>query len=118
MRATRHKFEIRRNRARLKISRVSDRVRLSVFKSGRHIYAQVIDDTKSIVIAAASTLEEGIKQIKKSNCNRDTAAKIGELIGDRASKKGVKEVVFDNGGYMYHGVIQALADAARKKLQF
>ena len=118
MRATRHKFEVRRNRVRLKISRVSDRIRLSVFKSGRHIYAQVIDDAKSIVLASASTLEEGVRKLKKSNCNRDTAAKVGELIGDRAAKKGVKEVVFDKGGNKYHGVIQALADSARKQLQF
>lgn len=118
MRTPKHKFEIRRNRVRAKITRVSDRMRLSVFKSGRHVYAQLIDDTKAIVLASASTLEKDLRKSKKSNCNRDTATKVGELIGERAAKKGVKEVVFDKGGYKYHGVIKALADAARQKLQF
>jgi large subunit ribosomal protein L18 len=89
-----------------------------VFKSGRHIYAQVIDDTKSQVIAAASTLEKELRQDKKSNCNREIAAKVGALVAERAAKKGVKEVVFDKAGYKYHGVIKALADSAREKLQF
>ena len=118
MRTPRHKFEIRRNRVRTKISKVSERIRLSVFKSGRHIYAQLIDDTKSMVLASASTLEKDLRQIKKSNCNCTTAATVGTLIGERAAKQGVKEVVFDKGGYRYHGVIKALADAARKNLQF
>jgi len=118
MRTAKRKFDIRRNRVRAKISKVSERIRLSIFKSGRHIYAQLIDDTKSIVLAAASTLEKGLRKDKKSNCNCDIATKVGELIGERAAKKGVKEVVFDKGGYKYHGVIKALADAARKQLQF
>jgi large subunit ribosomal protein L18 len=118
MRTPKHKFEIRRNRVRTKISNVSERMRLSIFKSGRHIYAQLIDDTKAIILASASTLEKDLRQTKKSNCNCTTATKVGELIGERAAKKGVKEVVFDKGGYKYHGVIKALADAARKQLQF
>ena len=118
MRTAKHKFDVRRNRVRSKITRVSDRMRLSVFKSGRHVYAQLIDDSKSIVLASASTMEKDLRQAKKSNCNCGTAAKVGELIGERAAKKGVKEVVFDKGGYKYHGVIKALADAARQKLQF
>jgi large subunit ribosomal protein L18 len=93
-------------------------MRLSVFKSGRHIYAQVIDDVKSVTVASAATIEKDLRAPKKSNCNKDIAAKIGALIADRASKNGVKEVVFDKGGYKYHGVIKALADAAREKLKF
>lgn len=118
MRSTRRKFEIRRARNRTKISQVSGRIRLSVFKSGRHVYAQVIDDAKSQIIASASTLEEGLRQVKKSNCNKETAAKVGKLIGERAAKKGIKQVVFDKSGYKYHGVIKALADSARKSIEF
>ena len=118
MRNSKRKFEIRRDRVRTKISKVSDRIRLSVFKSGKHIYAQVIDDAKSITLASASTLDKGIKQLKKSNCNVASATKVGELIAERASIKGVHEVVFDKGGYKYHGVVKALADSARKKLKF
>ena len=118
MRTAKHKFEIRRNRVRSKIAKVSDRLRLSVFKSGRHLSVQVIDDAKSITLASASTMEKGIRKAKKSNCNCEVAANIGKLIGERASKAGVKEVVFDKGGNRYHGVVKALADAAREKLQF
>lgn len=118
MRSTRKKFEIRRARNRTKISDVSGRIRLSVFKSGRHIYAQVIDDTKAVVLAHASTLEADLRKPKKSNCNKDMASKVGELVGQRAAKKGVKQVVFDKSGYKFHGVIKALADSARKSLEF
>ncbi len=118
MRTAKHKFEIRRDRVRSKISKVSDRLRLSVFKSGRHISAQVIDDVKSITLASASTLEKDLRKPKKSNCNREIATVIGKLIGERAAKVGVKDVVFDKGGNRYHGVVKALADAAREKLQF
>lgn len=118
MRTTKRKFDIRKARNRSKISKVSDRLRLSVFKSGKHIYAQVIDDSKSATLATASTLEKDIRQLKKSNCNKTSAAKVGELIGQRASKQGVKQVVFDKSGYKYHGVIKALAESARKNLDF
>lgn len=118
MRSARRKFYIRKNRVRAKIAATTDRPRLSVFKSGRHIYAQVIDDSKSAVLAAASTLEKDLKQEKKSNCNKEIAAKVGTLIGERAAKSGVKEVVFDKAGNKYHGVIKSLADAARTKLSF
>lgn len=118
MRTAKHKFEIRTNRVRAKISRVSDRIRLSVFKSGRHIYAQIIDDAKSITVASASTLEKEIRKASKSNCNKEIANKIGKLIGERALKAGIKEVVFDKGGNKYHGVVKALADGARENLNF
>jgi large subunit ribosomal protein L18 len=118
MRTAKRKFEIRRDRVRSKISKVSDRLRLSVFKSGRHISAQVIDDVRAVILASASTLEKELRKPKKSNCNCEIAAIIGKLIGERAAKVGVKDVVFDKGGNRYHGVVKALADAAREKLQF
>ena len=118
MRNSKLKFEVRKARVRTKIAKVSNRLRLSVFKSGKHLYAQVIDDAKSITLASASTLEKEIRQLKKSNCNISAAIKVGELIGERAAIKGVQEVVFDKGGYKYHGVVKALADAARNKVKF
>lgn len=118
MRTSRLKFAIRKARVRTKLSKVSARVRLSVFKSGKHIYAQIIDDNQAITVTSASTLEKEIRQLKKSNCNITAAVKVGELIGERAVQKGVQEVVFDKGGYKYHGVVKALADAARKSLVF
>lgn len=118
MRSAQRRFEIRRNRTRSRIAKTSDRVRLSIFKSGRHLYAQVIDDNNASTIAAASTLEKDIRQPKKSNCNVTIAAKIGKLIGERAAKKGIKQVVFDRAGYKFHGVVKAIADAAREKLEF
>ena len=118
MRSAKLKFEKRRSRVRYKIFKTANRARLSVFKSGRHIYAQVIDDTKSITIASASTLDENIKKEKKSHCNIKNAIKIGELIAEKAISQGIEEVVFDRSGYKYHGVVKALADAARKKIKF
>lgn len=118
MRTPKRQFEIRKNRVRTRISKDSDRARLSVFKSGRHIYAQVIDDLNAITLVSASTLEKDIRKDKKSNCNVDIAARVGELLGKRALKAGIKKVVFDKGGYKYHGVIKALADASRKDLEF
>lgn len=118
MRSTKRKFEIRKARNRTKLAQVSGRIRLSVFKSGRHIYAQIIDDAKAQILASASTLEADLRKPKKSNCNKDMASKVGKLVGERAAKKGVKQVVFDKSGYKYHGVIKALADEARKNLEF
>lgn len=118
MRSAKLKYEKRKNRVRHKIAKISDRARLSIFKSGRHIYAQIIDDSKAITLAAASTLDEKIKKLKKSHCNIENAIKVGELIAEKASSVGIEEVVFDRGGYKYHGVVKALADTARKKLRF
>src|SRR5689334_16158432 len=118
MRTSRSRFEIRKNRIRSKIALVSDRARLSVFKSGRHLYAQLIDDRQAVTIISASTLDKEIRQLKKSNCNMSAAVKVGELLAKRAAEKGVKKAVFDKGGYKYHGVVKALADAARKELEF
>ncbi|XVN41295.1 MAG: 50S ribosomal protein L18 [Rickettsia endosymbiont of Argas persicus] len=118
MRSAKLKFEKRRSRIRYKISKTANRVRLSVFKSGRHIYAQIIDDSKAITITSASTLDKKIKKVKKSHCNVENATKVGELIAEKAISHGVDEVVFDRSGYKYHGVVKALADAARKKIRF
>lgn len=114
----RQKLERRKNRARQKIRAVSTRNRLSVFKSGRHLYAQIIDDSLAKTLVSVSTLEKEFRKEKKSNCNIDSAKKIGKVIGERASKMAIKEVVFDKGGRCYHGVIKALADEARKELNF
>ncbi len=92
------------------------RARLSVFRSGRHIYAQIIADSDGKTLAAASSVDTDLKaSIKKGKgASKDTAAVVGKLLAERATKAGVKEVVFDRGGYMYHGRIKALADAARE----
>ena len=90
------------------------RSRLSVFRSGKHIYAQIIDDRKGATLAAASSLDEGLKGKLKSGANKDAATEVGKLIAERAIAAGVKEVVFDRGGYMYHGRVAALATAARE----
>lgn len=100
----------RRVRRRLK-SLAGGRPRLTVFRSAKNIYAQVIDDAAGITLAAASSLEGG-KGARGSD--KDAAAKVGALLGKRAAEKGVKDVVFDRGGYIYHGRIKALADAARE----
>ena len=93
------------------------RARLTVFRSSKHIYAQVIDDQKGATLAAASSLEKDMRG--KTGANVDAAKAVGKLVAQRAIEKGVKSVVFDRGGYLYHGRIKALADAAREGgLQF
>ena len=86
------------------------RARLSVFRSSKHIYAQVIDDVKGVTVAAASSVEKDFKGGKKS----EVASSVGKLIAERAKKAGVTDVVFDSGGYLFHGRVKALADAARE----
>ena len=88
------------------------RARLTVFRSSKHIYAQVIDDLKGATVAAASSLEKDMRS--KTGANVDAAKAVGKLVAQRAIEKGVKDVVFDRGGYLYHGRIKALADAARE----
>ena len=90
------------------------RARLSVFRSGRHIYAQIIKDDEGKTVAAASSVDTDLKgKVKKTN-SKDAAVLVGKLLAERAVKAGVKEVVFDRGGYFYHGRVKALADAARE----
>ncbi len=104
-------FEKRRQRNRTQLRKKSvGRPRLSVHRTNQHIYAQIIDDTKGATVAAASTLE---KDLKEAGSNKEAAAKVGKLIAERAKAAGVETVVFDRGGFLYHGRVQALAEAAR-----
>jgi large subunit ribosomal protein L18 len=103
----------RAQRTRIRLRKLANgRPRLSVFRSAKNIYAQVIDDERGVTVAAASTLEGGDAKLKGSD--KDAAARVGALVAQRAIEKGVKEVVFDRGGYIYHGRVKALADAARE----
>jgi len=90
------------------------RLRLSVFRSSKHIYAQVIDDLKGETLAAASSIEKDMRGHLKTGANVEAAKAVGKLVAERAAAKGVKDVVFDRGGYLYHGRVKALADAARE----
>ncbi len=111
---TKELFARRQRRTRYALRKAGgSRPRLSIFRSGKHIYAQVIDDRKGLTLAAASSLDEGLKGLK-SGADKDAATKVGKLIAERAIAAGVKEVVFDRGGYMFHGRVAALATAARE----
>ena len=92
----------------------SGRARLSVFRSSKHIYAQVIDDVKGKTLAAASSVEKDMRGSLKTGANVEAAKAVGKLVAQRAIEKGIKAVVFDRGGYLYHGRVKALADAARE----
>ena len=110
-------FERRKRRARFKLRKVSGlRARLSVFRSSKHIYAQVIDDVKGVTIASASSLDEEAKKSLEQGKGTDTAAAavVGKLVAERAIQAGIKDVVFDRGGYISHGRVKALGDAARE----
>nr|WP_296475360.1 50S ribosomal protein L18 [uncultured Acetatifactor sp.] len=101
-------------RIRNRFSGTAERPRLAVFRSNNHMYAQIIDDTVGNTLVSASTLEKDIKaELTKTN-NVDAAAYLGTVIGKRAVEKGISKVVFDRGGYIYHGKVAALADAARE----
>lgn len=106
----------RRNHARVRkhISGTSERPRLCVFRSANHMYAQVIDDTKGITLVTASTLDGAIKDSLGHSGNIESAKAVGKLVAERAVEKGITTVVFDRGGYVYHGRVKALADAARE----
>jgi len=91
-----------------------DRKRLSVFRSSKHIYAQVIDDANGRTVASASSLEKDMRGSLKTGANIEAAKAVGKRLAERASAKGIKEVVFDRGGYLFHGRVKALADAARE----
>jgi large subunit ribosomal protein L18 len=107
-------FDRRVRRVRYRIAQTSGgRPRLSVYRSGKHIYAQLIDDSQSRTIAAANS-GESVKAGEKKSYNVAAAAAVGKLIASRAIEAGVKKVVFDRGGYIYHGRVKALADAARE----
>jgi len=107
-------FLRRKARVRYKLAQVSaDRLRLSVYRSKNHMYAQVIDDKSRKTLASASTLDNELKEKLKKTSNVAAAEEVGKLIAQRAVNAGIKQVVFDRGGYIYHGRVKALADAAR-----
>jgi large subunit ribosomal protein L18 len=101
-------------RVRKKIKGTPERPRLNVFRSLNHIYAQVIDDTNGNTLVAASTIDESLKGKVKFGGNKEAAKEVGKLIATKAVEKGIKKVVFDRGGYLYHGRVKELAEAARE----
>jgi large subunit ribosomal protein L18 len=108
-------FQRRKHRVRYKLRQAGKlRPRLTVFRSSRHIYAQIIDDAAGRTVAAASTLDAGIKKDLKTGADAAAAIAVGKLIAERAKEAGVGQVVFDRGAYMFHGRVKALADAARE----
>lgn len=105
----------RKARMRAKLRSINDdKLRLTVYRTNTHTYAQIIDDKKAITVAAAATVEKEARSGLKNGANVEAAKFVGKLIAERALKAGVKEVVFDRSGYLYHGRIKALADAARE----
>jgi large subunit ribosomal protein L18 len=101
-------------RVRAKLSGTPERPRLNVFRSSAHTYAQIIDDTSGHTLAAASSLEDEARSSADGLTKTERAAAVGQLIGTRAKEAGIEQVVFDRGGYKYHGRVKALADAARE----
>ena len=104
----------RHMRIRNKISGTAARPRLAVFRSNSHIYAQVIDDEAQHTLVAASTMEKDIRQKLENTANVEAARVVGEELAKKAKAKGISSVIFDRGGYLYHGKVKALADAARE----
>jgi large subunit ribosomal protein L18 len=104
----------RHERIRKNVSGTMERPRLSVFRSLNHVYAQIIDDTRGVTLAAASTLDKEIKGTEGHKGNVEAAKKVGQMIAQRAISAGIKKVVFDRSGYRYHGSIKALADGSRE----
>jgi large subunit ribosomal protein L18 len=110
-----NQFDRRKHRVRRELTgNSSGRPRLSVHRSSRHIYAQVIDDVRGHTVASASTMEKDLKGKLRTGADKAAAAAVGKLLAERATQAGVKAVVFDRGGYKYHGRIKALADGARE----
>ena len=115
MNTPRKLFEKRKARVRTALRAAANgKLRLSVFRSGKHIYAQIIDDVKGATVASASTLDKEVRDSIKKSSTIEAAGFIGKVIAERAVKSGVSEVVFDRGGYIYHGRVKALAEAARE----
>jgi large subunit ribosomal protein L18 len=108
-------FARRQRRTRAQIQRKAvDRARLSVFRSSKHIYAQIIDDAKGVTVAAASSVDKDLRAKLKTGADIAAAKEVGKLVAERAVKAGVKQVVFDRGGYLFHGRVKALAEGARE----
>jgi large subunit ribosomal protein L18 len=104
----------RHRRIRRRLRGVAERPRLTVFRSLRHTYAQIVDDSAGVTLVSASTLDQEVKSQRDSKPKVDVSRMVGELVAKRSVEKGVTRVVFDRGGYKYHGRVKALADAARK----
>ena len=104
----------RHRRVRSTVTGNSERLRLCVFRSARHVYGQVIDDTKGHTLASASSLDESVRRDSSKKTKIETSKMVGTLVAQRALEKGVKKVVLDRGGYKYHGRVRALAEAARE----
>ncbi len=109
-----NKVQKRHRSIRVKLSGTTEAPRLAVYRSTKHIYAQLIDDVKGVTIVSASSVDKDLKEKLSHGGNVDAAKTVGEAIAKKALKAGVKDVVFDRGGFLYHGRIQALADAARE----
>lgn len=109
--ATRRK---RHQRVRNKVTGTAERPRLNVYRSAKHMYAQIIDDMAGKTLAAASTLDADVKADLTSTSNKEAAKKVGEVVAKRAKENGIEEVTFDRGGYIYHGRVQNLAEGARE----
>src|SRR5690606_34517959 len=120
MLSSKEQFKRRQQRTRARLLRkAGGRPRLSVFRSGKNIYAQVIDDSRGVTVAAASTLEKDLREKLKTGADKQAADAVGKLIAERAKAAGIEQVVLYRGGYRYHGRVKALADAAREGgLQF
>jgi large subunit ribosomal protein L18 len=115
MASTLSRFDRRKARVRRTLRRAQgERPRLSVFRSSKHIYAQIIDDRQGVTLAAASSIDKDLKASLARGSDVAAAAEVGKLVAKRALEKGVANVVFDRGGYLYHGRVKALADAARE----
>jgi large subunit ribosomal protein L18 len=114
MKGKQEKRETRHLRVRKRVVGTPERPRLCVFRSLKHIYAQVVDDTAQCTLVSASTVEPDFKEQAASGGNVKSAAMVGKLLAERAVQKGLKKVVFDRGGYIYHGRVKALAEAARQ----
>jgi large subunit ribosomal protein L18 len=107
-------FLRRQQRVRTRLRQVAgSRPRLSVFRSSKHIYAQVIDDAQGVTLASASSMDKSLKEALKTGADKAAAEAVGKLLAERAVEKGITAVVFDRGGYLFHGRVKALADAAR-----
>jgi large subunit ribosomal protein L18 len=104
----------RHTRIRVKLSGTTERPRLCVHRTTKHIYAQIVDDVKGVTIVAAGSVEEALKKDFAHGGNVDAAKAVGKLVAEKAKKAGIEEVVFDRGGFVYHGRVAALADAARE----
>ena len=118
MLSNKDKFARRKQRVRTRLARLTEtgkgRLRLSIFRSSKHMFAQIIDDTKDVTVATASTMDKDLRKTLKSTSNKDAAVAVGKLLAERAVKKGVKQVAFDRAGYLYHGRVKALAEGARE----